>query len=92
MNEFQEHVKELQKQSREGKYGWWNLTEDAKKVGLELEVNPLTLRNVGPGFMAGYQALSWLMLGGVPTAAVSGIRAAEALLSGEGPVSEVNLP
>ena len=43
-------------------------------------------------YMAGYQALSWLFTGGVPTAIESGVRAADALLEGVGPVSEVTVP
>lgn len=43
-------------------------------------------------FIAGHQALSWMMLGGIPTALLTGIMAADAVLSGGAPATEVNIP
>jgi phytoene dehydrogenase-like protein len=43
-------------------------------------------------FMAGIQAFSGLFMGGVPTAMVSGLRAAQAVLEGTGPTDEVLIP
>jgi len=43
-------------------------------------------------FMAGIQAFSGLFMGGVPTAMVSGLRAAQAVLEGTGPTDEVWIP
>jgi phytoene dehydrogenase-like protein len=43
-------------------------------------------------YMAGYQAFSFLGLGGVPTALLSGKLAAEAAIRGDGPVAEVTIP
>ncbi len=42
-------------------------------------------------YMAGYQAFSALLMGGIPTAMVSGCRAAEAVLSNAKPVSEIGI-
>jgi phytoene dehydrogenase-like protein len=43
-------------------------------------------------FMAGYQAFSALFMGGVPTAMESGIRAAQAVLDGAGPIKAIKIP
>jgi phytoene dehydrogenase-like protein len=43
-------------------------------------------------FMAGYQAFSALFEGGVPTAMESGIRAAQAVLDGAGPIETIKIP
>ncbi len=43
-------------------------------------------------FMAGHQALSMLALGGVPSAVLTGLRAAEYLLSGAGPAEDMEIP
>jgi len=43
-------------------------------------------------YMAGYQAFSALFMGGVPTAMMSGLRAAEAMLQGAGPAQEILVP
>ncbi|MEW6555248.1 MAG: NAD(P)/FAD-dependent oxidoreductase [Actinomycetota bacterium] len=43
-------------------------------------------------YMAGYQAYSMLALGGVPSAMLSGLKAAEYLLAGAGPVSAMPIP
>ena len=56
MNEFQEHVKKVQAETRDRVYGWWNLEEDAKKVGLELELDILSATKMGPGFNIGFRA------------------------------------
>jgi hypothetical protein len=42
--------------------------------------------------MAGYQAFSTLALGGVPSAMLSGLKAAEYLLAGAGPVNDIFIP
>jgi phytoene dehydrogenase-like protein len=43
-------------------------------------------------FMAGYQAFSALFMGGIPTAMASGIRAAQAVMAGAGPVETIKIP
>jgi phytoene dehydrogenase-like protein len=43
-------------------------------------------------YMAGYQAYSALFMGGVPTALLSGLRAAQAVVQGDGPMEHVKLP
>jgi len=43
-------------------------------------------------YMAGHQAYSWMMLGGIPTAVESGARAARAVLRGDGPETGVTIP
>jgi phytoene dehydrogenase-like protein len=43
-------------------------------------------------FMAGVQAFSGLFMGGVPTAMMSGLRAAQAVLEGTGPTDEALIP
>ncbi len=43
-------------------------------------------------YMAGYQAFSMLALGGVPSAMLSGLKAAEYLIAGAGPVNEMRIP
>lgn len=43
-------------------------------------------------YLAGHQVLSWMMLGGVPTAFLTGIRAADAVLAGEPPAAGVGIP
>jgi phytoene dehydrogenase-like protein len=43
-------------------------------------------------YMAGYQAYSMLALGGVPSAMLSGLKAAEYLIAGAGPVSAMRIP
>jgi phytoene dehydrogenase-like protein len=43
-------------------------------------------------FMAGYQAFSALFMGGIPTAMESGIRAAQAVLAGAGPMETIKIP
>ncbi len=43
-------------------------------------------------FMVGYQAFSALFMGGVPTAMESGMRAAQAVLDGVGPMEAIKIP
>jgi phytoene dehydrogenase-like protein len=43
-------------------------------------------------FMAGHQAYSWLFLGGIPTAIETGMKAAEAVLAGAGPATDIGIP
>jgi phytoene dehydrogenase-like protein len=43
-------------------------------------------------FMVGYQAFSALFMGGVPTAMESGMRAAQAVLDGAGPMEAIKIP
>jgi all-trans-retinol 13,14-reductase len=43
-------------------------------------------------YMAGYQAFSALFMGGIPTAMESGIRAAQAVLAGAGPMHAIKIP
>jgi all-trans-retinol 13,14-reductase len=68
--------------------GWsWDYDESTVRGTVELVRTPISGL-----YMAGYQAFSMLALGGVPSAMLSGIKAAEYLLAGEGPVSEVEIP
>lgn len=68
--------------------GWsWDYMDDSDRGAIELVRTPISGL-----YMAGYQAFSMLALGGVPSAALSGIKAAEYLLEGAGPVSEVRIP
>jgi phytoene dehydrogenase-like protein len=68
--------------------GWsWDHRDRAPASGIELVLTPI--RGL---YMAGYQAASALFLGGVPTALVSGLRAARAVLAEEGPDEEVRIP
>jgi phytoene dehydrogenase-like protein len=68
--------------------GWsWDYSEGSDGGVVELVRTP-----IAGLYMAGYQAFSMLSLGGVPSAALSGIKAAEYLLEGAGPVSEVDIP
>ena len=68
--------------------GWsWDYSEGSDGGIVELVRTP-----IAGLYMAGYQAFSMLSLGGVPSAALSGIKAAEYLLEGAGPVSKVDIP
>jgi phytoene dehydrogenase-like protein len=68
--------------------GWSQEYRDSRDCVLrELVRTPL-----GGLYMAGHQAMSWLFTGGVPTAIESGVRAADELLDGTGPVSKVTIP
>jgi len=61
--------------------GWsWEYRDVRDMVPRELVLTP-----VCGLYMAGYQAMSWLGFGGVPTAVMSGNRAASAVLDSEGP-------
>lgn len=80
-------------EDRAGRYsgavaGWSQRYEDVR----DYTVRPLVLTPVKGLFMAGYQAYSWLYWGGVPSAVLSGARAAAALLRGEEPIGEVRIP
>ncbi len=68
--------------------GWsWDYLEDSEEQALELIRTP-----VAGLYMAGYQAFSMLALGGIPSAMLSGLKAAEYLLAGAGPVGEMHIP
>ncbi len=68
--------------------GWsWEYTEASETEALELIRTP-----VAALYMAGYQAYSMLALGGVPSAMLSGLKAAEYLVKGTGPVSSISIP
>ncbi len=56
------------------------------------EVVELVRTPIAGLFMAGYQAFSALAMGGVPSAMLSGLKAAEYLLAGAGPVKEMSVP
>jgi phytoene dehydrogenase-like protein len=80
-------------EARGGRYGgavagWSQEYRDSR----DCRLRELVRTPVGGLYMAGYQALSWLFAGGVPTAIESGVRAADALLEGVGPVTEVTVP
>ncbi len=64
--------------------GWsWNFEDNRDYMPRELVRTPV--RSL---YMAGYQAFSSLFLGGIPTAMESGRRAADAVLTGAGPLEE----
>jgi len=68
--------------------GWsWDYDDFRDDQPQELIRTPITGL-----FMAGYQAFSALFMGGVPTAMESGIRAAQAVLAGAGPMETINIP
>lgn len=67
--------------------GWsWEFGEGKERL-VELVLTPISGL-----YMAGHQAFSMLALGGVPSAVLSGLRAAEYALQGRGPVEEMELP
>jgi phytoene dehydrogenase-like protein len=67
--------------------GWsWDYVE-GEKGAVEIIRTP-----VSGLYMAGYQAFSMLALGGVPSAMLSGLKAAEYLISGAGPDDDVRIP
>ncbi len=67
--------------------GWsWNCEDFCDYKSQELVLTPI--RGL---YMAGYQAYSALFMGGVPTAMVSGYRAAEAVLGNAGPIDRLCL-
>lgn len=67
--------------------GWsWDYGENLDRP-VELVRTP-----VSGLFMAGHQAFSMLALGSIPSAVLSGLRAAEYVLRGEGPVEDMELP
>jgi len=66
--------------------GWsWNFEDNPDYQPIELVRTPIQGL-----YMAGYQAYSALFMGGVPMALASGHSAADAVLQGAAPVSEVN--
>lgn len=68
--------------------GWsWDFEDNPDSHAIEFIRTP-----VQGLYMVGYQAYSTLFSGGIPTAVESGRRAADALLSNAGPVSEFDLP
>lgn len=68
--------------------GWsWDYEDAADYEPVEAIRTPL--RGL---FMAGYQAYSNLFMGGVPTAMVSGKRAAEYVLNGTAPATDLGIP
>ncbi|RPJ10918.1 MAG: NAD(P)/FAD-dependent oxidoreductase [Deltaproteobacteria bacterium] len=68
--------------------GWsWDYEDFHDDRPRELILSPI--ENL---YLAGYQAFSALFLGGVPTAMLSGSRAAEAVLQGAGPAKEILIP
>ena len=80
-------------EERGGRYagavaGWSQRHQDV----LDYAVRPLVLTPIDGLYMAGLQAFSWLYWGGVPSAVLSGARAADAVLRGDDPVNEVWVP
>jgi phytoene dehydrogenase-like protein len=68
--------------------GWsWDFEDTTDYEPLDLTLTPIEGL-----YMAGYQAYSNLFMGGVPTAMVSGQKAAECLLKGAGPKAELTIP
>ena len=68
--------------------GWsWNFEDFHDYRPRELMLTPIKGL-----YMAGYQAFSALFMGGVPTAMVSGCRAAEAVLKNAGPAEKIAIP
>jgi len=68
--------------------GWsWDHLEGSEQPAVELIRTP-----IAGLYMAGYQAFSMLALGGVPSAMLSGLKAAEYLLAGAGPVGDMPIP
>ena len=68
--------------------GWSQRHEDLRDYTLR----SLVLTPVSGLYMAGYQALSWLYRGGVPTAVLSGAAAAWSVLRVDGPIANVTIP
>jgi all-trans-retinol 13,14-reductase len=70
--------------------GWsWSWSDAGEQEGVVRELVRTPVRGL---YMAGYQALSTLFLGGVPTAVHSGARAADCVLRAAGPDRHVRLP
>jgi all-trans-retinol 13,14-reductase len=68
--------------------GWsWDYMEGTESDTVELIRTP-----IAGLYMAGYQAFSSLALGGVPSAMLSGLRAAEHLIAGAEPLSGMQIP
>jgi len=74
--------------SRGAVAGWsWERPPGGTAVARELVCTP-----VSGLYMAGHQAFSMLLLGGVPSALLSGLHAAEHALAGKGPVDVLPIP
>jgi phytoene dehydrogenase-like protein len=68
--------------------GWsWDFRDNPSGEARELVRTPV--RGL---FMAGYQAFSMLSMGGIPSAVLSGLRAAEYVLAGADPVDGMDIP
>lgn len=68
--------------------GWsWDHLEGSGQEAVELIRTP-----IAGLYMAGYQAFSMLALGGVPSAMLSGLKAAEYLLEGADPDDKTRIP
>ncbi|MBC7230243.1 MAG: NAD(P)/FAD-dependent oxidoreductase [Actinobacteria bacterium] len=63
-----------------------------RKAGKGREEKELVRTPIAGLYMAGHQAFSLLALGGVPSAMLSGLKAAAYLLAGAGPVDEMRIP
>jgi phytoene dehydrogenase-like protein len=72
----------------EGAVAGWSWNYPANETG----ARSLLLTPISGLYMAGYQAFSRITLGGVPSAMLSGIEAAESALQGAGPVEEIPIP
>jgi prolycopene isomerase len=68
--------------------GWSQRHQDVR----DYTVRPLVLTPIEGLYMAGIQAFSWLYWGGVPSAVLSGARAADAVLRGDSPIGEISIP
>lgn len=67
--------------------GWsWNYEDSHDYRSRELVLTPIKGL-----YMAGYQAFSSLFMGGVPTAMMSGYRAAKAVLRNDGPIDKLQI-
>jgi prolycopene isomerase len=68
--------------------GWsWNYEDCSDYRPRELVRTPIKGL-----YMSGYQGLSTIFMGGIPTAMESGKRAAQAVLQGAGPIEEILIP
>ena len=73
----------------EGAVAGWSWDYEDTTVYEPVEIIRTPIRRL---FMAGYQAYSNLFMGGVPTAMVSGRKAAEHVLNGAGPTATLRIP
>ena len=72
----------------EGAVAGWSWEREAREGRMAIE---LVCTPVAGLYMAGYQAFSMLALGGVPSAMLSGLKAAEYLMASADPVSEMSI-